>query len=125
MHKVLQSTDWSFLVAGEITQICIGFNDVQIHLVRGRGRDVESVSITIECEFEHRRAEELLSNHEETHLRATTLVSLLGKKVDNVRADAEDALTIGFDGDETVKIIVDESPYEAFNIKGPQGLIVV
>jgi hypothetical protein len=123
MHKVLQSTDWSFLVGGEVVQICIGFNDVQIHLFKGL--DVEGPSISINCEFKHRRAGELLSDKEEAHLRAVTLVSLLGKEIDNVRAAGEEALIVEFADGETLKILVDESPYEAFNVKGPHGLIVV
>lgn len=123
LHRVLQSTDWSFLVGGEVIQIAIGFHDVQLHLFRGKTITGPTISIT--CDFEHRRAGKLLSAAEESRFRATTLVSLLGKTVKRVAADGEKSLTVAFDGEEAVTIITDDEPYECFTVTGPDGLIAV
>jgi hypothetical protein len=34
MYKILQSTDWSFLIGGEAIQVAIGLHDVQVALER-------------------------------------------------------------------------------------------
>ena len=123
LYRVLQSTDWSFLVGGEVIQVAIGFHDVQIHLFRDK--TVTGPTISIGCDFEHRRAGVLLSGTEESRFRATTLVSLLGKAVKQVAADGEKSLTLVFDGGEAVTIITNDEPYECFTVTGRDGLIVV
>jgi hypothetical protein len=59
------------------------------------------------------------------HIKAATMVSLLGKKVEGVTAEGESALIIGFSDNETLSIIIDDAPYERFTINSPLGLIVV
>jgi hypothetical protein len=123
MYKILQSTDWSLLIGGEVIQVAIGWNDVQVALFKDKGfRDAK---ISIWCDFEHKRAGQMLSNAAEMHVKATTLVSLLGKTVESVAASGEDALVLQFGNDETLTIIVDDAPYECFSVNGPDGLIVV
>jgi len=123
MYKILQSTDWLFLIGGEAIQVAIGKHDIQIALFKGK--DAKSPRISIWSDFEHRRAGQILSDASEMHVKAATLVSLLGKTVDSVVADGEEELIIRFSGGETLSIIVDDAPYECFTVDGPEGLIVV
>jgi hypothetical protein len=44
MYKILQSTDWSFLIGGEVIQVAIGLHDAQIALVA-------KMHISIWCDF--------------------------------------------------------------------------
>lgn len=53
------------------------------------------------------------------HVKATTLVTLLGRSVESVAADGEDALIVRFSNDETLTIIVDNAPYERFTVNDP------
>jgi hypothetical protein len=122
MYKILQSTDWSFLVGGEVIQVAIGLYDVQVALFMDKGR---GPTIAIWCDFEHSRSGHALSNAPEFHIKAATLTSLLGKKLQNVAAEGEDALMLQFDNDETLTILVDDQPYECFKIDGPEGWLVV
>jgi hypothetical protein len=94
MYKILQSTDWSFLIGGEVHQVAIGSNDVQVALFK-------DMKISIECDFRHERAGQLLSDATEMHVKAATLVSLLGKKVESVTAEGESALIMRFSDKET------------------------
>lgn len=118
LYRILQSTDWSFLIGAEVGQIAIGSHQVQIALLSGG-------TISIEADFVHARSGKVLSEGTSIPERAATLVTLLGKLIKSVDADGENALSLSFSGDETLKILVDDSPYEAFQISRPEGLIVV
>ena len=122
MYKILQSTDWSFLVGSEVIQVAIGLHDVQVALFKDKG---DEPLISIWCDFEHDRAGRELSDSKEGHVKAATLVSLLGKKLESVAAEGEDALKLRFDNDETLTILVNDQPYECFAVNGAAGLIVV
>jgi hypothetical protein len=123
LYRILQSTDWSFLVGTEVIQIAIGFHQVQIALFKDKA--TPGLNISIESEFEHRRSDEVMSNAADMPTQATTLVSLLGKLIESVHAEGDEALVIRFGEDETLTILAKDSPYESFQINGPQGLIVV
>ena len=121
LYRILQSTDWSFLIGAEVTQIAIGFHQVQVALFKNR----IDTTISMETDFIHERSGQVLSEATSTPDRAATLVTLIGKQIENVRADGENALFISFSGSETLKIMVDDEPYEDFTIDGPAGLLVV
>jgi hypothetical protein len=123
MYKLLQSTDWSFLAGCEVIQVAIGMYDVQVAFFKDKGS--ASPAISIWHDFKHERAGKTLSDAPETHIKATTLVSLLGKTVASIVADGEEALILQFTGDETLSIVVDDEQYESFSVAGPNGLIVV
>jgi hypothetical protein len=118
VYRILQTTDWSFLIGGEVIQVAIGLHNVQLALFK-------DISISIECDFKHERAGRVVSGASEMHVRAATLVSLLGKTVQRVMADGEVALVLQFGGEETVTILVNDEPYECFHVNGPAGLIIV
>ena len=121
LYRILQSTDWSFLIGAEVTQIAIGFHQVQVALFKNR----VDTTISMETDFIHERSGQVLSEATSTPDRAATLVTLIGKQIENVRADGENALFISFSGSETLKIMVDDERYEDFTIDGPAGLLVV
>jgi len=106
------------LVGGEVIQIAIGFHQLQVNLT-------ENIGIYIETDFAHEQSGRPLSDATDLPTRSTTLISLLGKVVERVEAEAESALIIHFSGGETLKIFPDDAPYESFQVTGPQGLIVV
>jgi hypothetical protein len=118
MYKILQSTDWSFLIGGEVQQVAIGLHDVQIHLFKDMG-------IGMTCDFEHKRPWHILPFDTEMHVKAATLVSLPGKKVEGVTANGEESLIVRFTSKETLTIIVDDEPYESFVVTKPGETIVV
>ncbi|HTR85357.1 MAG TPA: hypothetical protein VMI56_12825 [Reyranella sp.] len=120
MYKVLQSTDWSFLVGGEVHQVAIGLHQVQVAVF-------EDITTSIECDFAHERSGHVLSSSTEMHTKAATLVSLLGKTVESVTPKGEEALILQFSGDERLTLIVGpaEEPYESFNVSRPGDIIVV
>src|SRR5260370_14400518 len=99
MYKILQSTDWSFLIGGEVQQVAIGLHDVQVHLFK-------DMSIGMSCDFERKRPWRPPSFDTEMHVKAATLVSLLGKKVESVTANGEESLIVHFTGKEALTIIV-------------------
>ena len=106
------------MVGGEVIQIAIGFHQLQVNLT-------ENIGIYIETDFAHEQSGRPLSDATDLPTRSTTLISLLGKVVERVEAEAESALIIHFSGGETLKIFPDDAPYESFQVTGPQGLIVV
>jgi hypothetical protein len=118
MYKILQSTDWWFLIGGEAIQVAIGLHDVQVALFK-------DLHISIWCDFEHKRAGKILSDAAEMNVKAASLVSLLGKTVESVAVHGEEALVVQFSDDETLTIVVDDAPYECFTVNGPGGLLVV
>ena len=118
LSGILQSTDWSFLVGGEVIQIAIGVRQIQVALFK-------DMLISIESDFIHERSGQGLSQAAIFAEKATTLVSLLGKVIERVEADAERALIVHFSGNETLVIVAKAKPYESFQVNGPNGLLVV
>lgn len=118
MYRILQSTDWSFLVGNIVEQICIGSFQVQVHLSN-------DVHISIEYDFIHIRDDRILSETSGLSGKATSLVSLLGKNVERVNPEGEEALSIEFSEGETLKVLVSIDPYESFHVTVVRDTIVV
>jgi hypothetical protein len=121
MYKILQSTDWSFLIGAEVIQVAIGLHDVQVAMFKSNGK---GPAISIWCDFEHRRAGQKLSDSAEVHVKAATLVSLLGKKLESAAAEGEEALMLRFDNDEMLTILVGDHSHECFKVDGPEGWFI-
>lgn len=51
MYKILQSTDWSFLIGGEVIQVAIGLHDVQVALFKNKL--VKDLLVSIWCDSTH------------------------------------------------------------------------
>lgn len=118
MYRILQSTDWSFLIGTVVEQICIGSYQVQVHLSK-------DVHISIEYDFVHARNGGVLNETPGLSCKAASLVSLLGKNVERVNPEDEEALSIEFSEGETLRLLVNTDPYESFHITIVNDTIVV
>lgn len=119
MYKILQSVDWSFLVDLEVEQVAVGLYQVQVHFSK-------DVSVSIQSDFVHGAKGKLHSDASDLHLKAASLVHLLGRRVTRVQAHGEENLTLHFDDGQTLVILVDnEEPYEAFTVNRPGETIIV
>lgn len=77
------------------------------------------------CDFEHKRPWLTPPFDTEIHVKAATLVSLLGKKVEGVTANGEESLIVRFTRKETLTIIVDDETYESIVVTKPGEATVV
>ncbi|MBS0518955.1 MAG: hypothetical protein JSR90_09690 [Proteobacteria bacterium] len=118
MHRLLQRTDWSFLVGAEVMQIVIGRHDIQIVLS-------DAIVIAIHSGFEHTRRGHELSTAGDTARRATTLVSLLGRKIQRVAAEGEEALVLSFDNHEVLALLVAGGAHESLAITHRNRIVAV
>lgn len=118
MYKVLQSVDWSFLVGCEVEQVAIGLYQVQVHLSK-------DVSISINSDFAHERNGPPASDATALHLKAASLVNLLGRQVQRVEPHGEESLSLYFDDRQKLAVLVDDEPYESFTVSAPGDTIVV
>lgn len=120
MYKILQSTDWSFLMGREVEQIAIGLYQVQVHLS-------DDISISIGNDFVHEQNDALRPGTTSFHLKAASLANLLGHRVESIKAKAEESLALGFDDGQKLVILVgpDGEPYESFTVSRPGETIVV
>ena len=117
--------DWSFLVGGQLTQLCIGGCDVIL-------RFDDKISITMmgddatEDYFQHKTASPSSSAVKGMPGRAVSLVSLIGATVQKVVAENNTTLAIYLSNAEELRIFDTSDSYESFTVDGaPGGTIVV
>ncbi len=118
MYRIPDNTDWSFLVGRELLQVCIGLYQVSLKF------DAE-VSINIECSFDHLAARSSLSLGSSLPERATSLVSLLGKKIAGATSRDGKTLSITFLNSETLEIHDSNDSFESFQVIAAGREIIV
>jgi hypothetical protein len=118
MSKRIQDRDWSLLRAKQLTQICIGLHDLQLHFT-------DDVSLSIESSIEHRNPDKQPDAGRDLPQQATTLISLLGATVERVIAEEGVALVIQFSNAEMLRVFVRNDGYESFNLTAPGTTIVI
>jgi len=118
MNGIPSDADWSFLVGKELLQVCIGLHQVALRF------DCE-VAVNIECNFEHLRP--ATHKHSQTALstHATTLVSLLGSRIESATSEGTKTLALSFTNAEILKIHDDSASYESFQVLAPGIQIIV
>lgn len=110
--------DWSFLVGAEVAQIVIGRHDVQLALS-------DAIVISLHAGFEHTRRGRELSDAGDVPRRATTLVSLLGRKIRHVAVESDQALVLAFDNHEALTMLVAGGAHESITITHRDRTLVV
>ncbi len=124
MYKLPPGEDFSFLVGKEVSQLCIGLYDVQLHFLKD-----SPISIGVDPgpvrSFDHRTSHPRSSAVGRMPAAAATLVSLLGTKIQRVVVEDTVTLAIYFDNNEELRIFDSSDCYESFTIGGPDGLIIV
>ncbi|MBP7745225.1 MAG: hypothetical protein KA383_03775 [Phycisphaerae bacterium] len=118
MYGIPSDADWSFLVGKELLQVCIGLHQVALRF------DGE-VAVNIECDFEHLRP--AMDKHSQAALstQATTLVSLLGSRIERATSEANQTLALSFTNAEVLKVHDDSASYESFQVLAPGIQIIV
>ena len=86
---MLRSTDWNFLIGGQVHSVTISLDHAQLSLFRYMLIDIYSA-------FNHERGGRILSDATDLPTRATTLVSLLRKAVKSVSIE-EKAMVLRFE----------------------------
>ena len=123
MYKLPNDKDWSFLVGGMLTQLCIGLYDIKLVF---DSNVVISIQVEVpEHSFHHKCAHSGFQKVPGVPGNAATLVSLLGEKVERVFADNNITLVVVFSNAETLSICDSSDNYESFTIDSPNGTIVV
>ena len=123
MYKVPLNENWGFFTGRELTQLCIGLYDIQLHFNDGLSISIHSGDPG--SSFNHKT--KLVSSSEVKGMPggAVTLVSLLGAIVQRVVSENDTTLFIKFNNEEELRIYDGSETYESFVIDGPTGVIVI
>ena len=125
MYEIPADEDWSFLVGAQLSQLCIGSYNLQLHFndkaaISIQGLDTPTKSLS-------HKAVSLRSPAVGTIPEmAVSLISLLGARVLKVTAENSTTLALCFSNMEELRIFDCNDGYESFTINGgPSGVIVV
>jgi len=119
MYDLPEDVDWSFLIGGELLQVCYGEYQTQLNF---HG----DVNISIEGDIEHRAGPLVVGRSDARRQDVTSLLQLLGASVKRVEVEAKNTLLLTFDNGHALKILSDDRPYESYSISAPgeQTIIV-
>ena len=125
MYGVRLDGDWSFFVGKQLTQVCIGPYDVQLHFEDNVSISIQGGDPREKC-FCHTTACSSSSAVKGMPGKAVSLVSLLGASVLKVTAENTTTLALFFSNMEELRIYEIDDGYESFTVDGgPNGLITV
>ncbi len=118
MYGLPKDTELSFLLNGEVTQICVGSHDLQI-------RFVEDFSISLQGEFDYAhedQSQERTQNYVES---SACLMALLGRKIAEWEIQGKGTLALRFDNSALLRIHDSSERYESYQIYFGKDFIVV
>ena len=123
MQGIPKDGNLTFIIGGEMIQLCIEPHQVQVHLQN-------KVSIAIYTQFEHLRGDEVLNVVEgdaagELVALAVTAVSLLGHTVVAATNERDEALLIEFSNGESLRLHAGNATGESFRLTCPEIKIIV
>lgn len=109
MYGLSIETDVSFLINRELIQVCIGLYQVILNFD-------ESVSISLECDFEHLFQNETLIENNTLPTSASTLLKLLGAKISDINNQGNGNLELVFSNDSVLRIFDSNEDEESYQI---------
>lgn len=118
MHPFPNATELHFLIGLELEQVCLGRWQIQLNF--------DKVRINIEGALEHIDKHGTLRRHntDQDRLSPILLHNLFGQKVRVIGVEPL-RLTLAFDGDDIIRILSDEGPYECGQIYDEEGQLTV
>ena len=118
MYGLKKDVDLTFLYDREVIQVAIGMHQVIFQFD-------ESVSISVESEFEHTSREGSSLWRPGSPLTVGTAVNLLTAKVEAVHGQEDGTLKLTFSNGDTLLIRDTSAKYESYQISRRGGMIIV
>jgi hypothetical protein len=111
-------TDLSFLAHAILIQLCVGENEVILHLE-------PSIAITIESSVRLEHSDGALFSSEDAREMASRLLPLLGKRIVEASVARPGSLRLTWTDGEVLDVLDSSKPYESYSIMHGDSLIVV
>jgi hypothetical protein len=119
MNGLPKTTDLTFLLGQELTQVCVGVHQTILHF------DGDT-SITLECKFAVSKVAEAGGEAcAYSRSAAVDFLKILGSRISRVTNNGNGELEIAFSDGTLVVMFDSNTNYESYQIVGPAQTIVV